>query len=81
MALPISSCETERNFFKLYIIIKKKKQISINHARGKTELSFCSFYGNRYEYYKIVVMWIGDQRICNQKMYEKSNIEVVHAVN
>jgi hypothetical protein len=33
-------CETERNFSKLSIT---KKQISINHAGGKTELSTMSF--------------------------------------
>jgi len=40
--LPITSCEAERNFSKLSIIVGK--QISINHVRGKTELSFYPLY-------------------------------------
>jgi len=42
------------------------KQISINDARGETGLSFYSLYGKLC--YKIVVIWRGDQRVCNQKM-------------
>jgi hypothetical protein len=41
MTLPITSCEAERNFSDLSVI---KKKISIKHARGKTELSFCPLY-------------------------------------
>jgi hypothetical protein len=36
MTLPVMSCEAERIFSELSVIIKKKKLI--NYARGKTEL-------------------------------------------
>jgi len=41
MTLPITSYEAKRNISDLLVI---KTKISINHARGKTELSFCPPY-------------------------------------
>jgi hypothetical protein len=64
---------------KLFSTINKKKQIVINHAKGKTKLSFCSLH--RKWYYKIVVIWKGDQRVCCQKIYENSIISMFQAVN
>jgi hypothetical protein len=61
--LPIKSCKAERNFSNLSTIKKKT-----NNARGESELSFCSVY--RKWYFKIVVIWGGDQRVRSQNMYE-----------
>ena len=62
MTLPVTSCESERNFYKLPIII--------NHVRGMTELSFESVC--RKSYYKRVVIRRGDQKsIASKKCKEK----------
>jgi len=51
MTLPNTSCEAEKPLSKLSVI---KKQILLNHAREKTEMSFYSHY--RKGYYNIVVI-------------------------
>jgi hypothetical protein len=46
MLLQITSFEAKRNFSEIEIVLKK--QISMNHARGKTELSFWSLWRKLY---------------------------------
>jgi hypothetical protein len=53
--LPITSSKGERNVSKLPTLFNK--------ATGKTELFFYSLYR---KYYKIVIIWRGDQRVCSQ---------------
>jgi hypothetical protein len=76
MTLPITSCQSERNSSE---ILMTKKQISINHTRGKIELSFYSLYGKLYN--KIVVILRGEQRVCIQNYRQISTVEVCLAVN
>jgi hypothetical protein len=67
MTLPITSCESERNFYKLPIII--------NHVRGMTELSFESVC--RKSYYKRAVIRRDDQKsMASKKRRQESIIEV-----
>jgi len=59
--LPMS-CEAKKSFSELSVI---KKQISINRARGNTDLQFCSLYR---KYYKIIIVCRGYQWVRSQKM-------------
>jgi hypothetical protein len=61
---------------KLFSTINTKRQISINHVRGKTELPLCCLYTKWH--YKIFVVWRGDQSV--QPRSRKIIIEVYQAV-
>ena len=67
MSLPTASCEAERNFSTLSIIIRK--QTSNDHATGKTELSLYSLH--RIWYCRFVAIWSGVQSAYTQKVYWK----------
>jgi hypothetical protein len=77
MALPIASCEAERNFSKQSFI---KKQISIIHARGKTELSFFRSIENCITksllYEETIKQYVATK--CREKMYYRCARQLIN---
>jgi len=67
MTLPVTSCGSERSFYKLPIII--------NRVRGMTELSFESVCRKSY-YRRVVIRRGGQKSMIATKCREKSIVEV-----